>query len=53
MHSNGSFVRAGEPLIVLDPTATEADAAQALESMSVASIDRARAQALVDATRGG
>jgi hemolysin D len=50
---DGSFVRAGEPLIVLDPTLTKADAAQASESLSVASIDRARAKALVDAAQGG
>ena len=51
--SDGKSVRAGEPLIVLDPTATEADAAQARESLFVAAIDRARAQALVDASAGG
>jgi hemolysin D len=50
---DGSFVRSGQPLIVLDPTATDADAAQARESLFVASIDRARAQALVDAAQGG
>jgi hemolysin D len=45
-------VRAGQPLIVLDPTATQADAAQARESLMVAQIDRARALALVSASAG-
>jgi membrane fusion protein, hemolysin D len=49
---DGSGVRAGEPLIVLDPTASEADVAQARESLSVAAVDRARAQALVRAATG-
>jgi hemolysin D len=47
--SDGTFVKAGQPLIVLDPTATEAEAAQARESMFVAAVDRARARALVQA----
>lgn len=47
---DGQTVRAGQPLIVLDPTATEADASQARESMFVAELDRARAQALVEAS---
>ena len=51
--SDGATVRAGQPLIVLDPTATEADAAQARESLFVAAIDRARGLALVDASAGG
>lgn len=50
---DGASVRAGQPLIVLDPTSSEAEAAQARESMAVAAIDRARAQALVDASDGG
>jgi hemolysin D len=50
---DGQIVRAGEPLIVLDPTATEADAAQARESLFVAEIDRARARSLVSASTGG
>lgn len=50
---DGDQVRAGQPLIVLDATLTEADAAQARESMVVAAIDRARASALVDAANGG
>lgn len=50
--TDGTFVRAGEPLIVLDPTATEADASQARQSLVVAAIDRARARALVDAAAG-
>lgn len=49
----GEFVRAGQKLVVLDATLTEADAAQAKESRFVASIDRARALALVDAASGG
>ena len=51
--ADGASVRAGQPLIVLDPTATEADAAQARESLFVAAIDRARGLALVDASAGG
>lgn len=50
---DGDVVRAGQPLIVLDPTLTEADAAQARQSMIVGAIDRARAAALVDAANGG
>jgi hemolysin D len=49
----GEFVRAGQKLVVLDATLTKADAAQAMESQFVASIDRARALALVDASSGG
>ncbi|HEY0685289.1 MAG TPA: HlyD family type I secretion periplasmic adaptor subunit [Steroidobacter sp.] len=49
---DGQKVNAGETLIVLDPTVTQADAAQARESAFVAQIDRARAQALVDAAAG-
>jgi hemolysin D len=49
----GEFVRAGQKLVMLDATLTEADAAQAKESQFVASIDRARALALVDAASGG
>ncbi len=51
--TDGQQVRAGQPLVVLDPTLTAADAAQANESRFVASIDRARAAALVDASAGG
>jgi hemolysin D len=50
---DGTSVRAGQPLIVLDPTSSQAEAAQARESLAVASIDRARAQALVNAGNGG
>lgn len=49
---DGESVRAGQALIVLDPTASAAEAAQARESLAVAAIDRARAQALVDASTG-
>jgi hemolysin D len=49
----GASVRAGQPLIVLDPTTSEAEASQARESLSVAALDRARAQALVSAVGGG
>lgn len=49
---DGQFVKAGEPLIILDGTLTEADSAQAHESSFVAQIDRARALALVDAAAG-
>lgn len=51
--TDGQEVRAGQTLVVLDPTLTAADAAQANESKFVASIDRARATALVDASSGG
>ncbi|MET0534706.1 MAG: HlyD family type I secretion periplasmic adaptor subunit [Steroidobacter sp.] len=50
--TDGKFVKAGEPLIVLDPTFTEAEAEQARASSFVAQVDRARAQALVDAAAG-
>jgi len=50
---DGQSIRAGEPLIVLDPTATDADATQARESMFVAELDRARAKALVDSSTSG
>jgi hemolysin D len=49
---DGATVKAGQPLISLDPTSSAAEAAQARESQSVAAIDRARAQALVDAADG-
>jgi hemolysin D len=49
---DGQTVRAGEPLIALDPTLSEADAVQARESAFVAAIDRARAQTLVEAAAG-
>jgi len=49
---DGAFVKAGQPLIVLDPTFTEAEAEQARASSFVAQVDRARAQALVDAASG-
>jgi hemolysin D len=51
--TDGAQIKAGEPLMVLDPTLTDADAAQARESWRVAQIDRARAHALVDAAGGG
>jgi hemolysin D len=51
--TDGTEVRAGQPLVVLDATLTAADAAQARESMFVAAVDRARAMALVDAADGG
>ena len=40
----GQFVKAGEPLIALDPTSTNADAMQARESMYVAEVDSGRFQ---------
>jgi len=49
----GQMVRAGQPLVALDATLTDADVAQAKESQFVASIDRARASALVDSASGG
>jgi hemolysin D len=49
---DGQQVKAGEPLIVLDPTLTEAETAQARGSSFVAQVDRARALALVDAAAG-
>jgi hemolysin D len=50
---DGTSVHAGDPLIVLDPTRSEAEAVQARESLQVAAIDRARAHALVRAAAGG
>jgi hemolysin D len=49
---DGQAVRAGEPLIVLDPTLSDAEATQARDSSFVAEIDKARAQALVQAADG-
>jgi hemolysin D len=49
---DGQQVKAGEALIVLDPTLTEAETAQARGSSFVAQVDRARALALVDAAAG-
>lgn len=49
---DGQAVRAGQPLIALDPTISEADATQARESLFVAQVDRARALALVQAAAG-
>ena len=50
---DGTSVRAGQPLISLDPTISQAEVSQARESLLVAAIDRARAMALVRAAAGG
>lgn len=51
--TDGAWVHAGQPLVVLDPTASQAEATQARESLAVAAVDRARAKALVAAGNGG
>ena len=48
----GQEVKAGQPLIVLDPTATTADVEQAHQALLSAQIDVARARALVDYAAG-
>lgn len=48
----GQAVRAGQPLVDLDPTATAADVAQARQALLSADIDAARATALVDYAGG-
>lgn len=48
--TDGQSIRAGQPLIAFDPTSAEAEAEQARQSLGVAEGDRARAQALVDAS---
>uniref|UniRef100_B0SXS6 Membrane fusion protein (MFP) family protein n=1 Tax=Caulobacter sp. (strain K31) TaxID=366602 RepID=B0SXS6_CAUSK len=48
----GQSVRAGQPLVDLDPTATGADVAQARQALLSADIDAARATALVDYAGG-
>lgn len=48
----GQSVRAGQPLVDLDPTATGADVAQARQALLSAEIDAARATALVDYAGG-
>lgn len=50
--AEGQSVRAGQPLVVLDPTATTADVAQARQALLSAEIDSARAGALVDYAGG-
>jgi hemolysin D len=49
---DGQEVRAGQKLIVFDPTAAETEAEQARQSFSVAEADKSRAQALVDSASG-
>lgn len=48
----GERVRAGQPLITLDPTVTDADVEQAREALKGALVDSARARALVDYAAG-
>lgn len=49
---DGQRVRAGDPLIDLDPTVSEAEVEQAREALQVAQIDRGRAQGLLDHANG-
>lgn len=49
----GESVEAGEALIDLDPTVSEAEIEQARAALEVAEIDRARAAALLDYANGG
>jgi hemolysin D len=49
---DGQRVQAGDPLIEMDPTVSEAEVEQAREALQVAEIDRARARALLDHASG-
>jgi hemolysin D len=51
--TEGQDVKAGAPLIDLDPTVSEAEVEQARQALLTAQIDVARAQALVDHITGG
>lgn len=51
--TEGQAVKAGQPLVVLDPTTTAADVEQARQALLSAEIDVARAQALVGFAGGG
>lgn len=49
---DGAHVRAGQPLVTLDPTAADADAGQARAQLATATLDAARARALLAALDG-
>lgn len=49
---DGQQVRAGQPLIELDPTVSDADAAQASKALETAMLDAARLRAIVSALDG-
>jgi hemolysin D len=48
----GQKVTAGDPLVELDPTVSEAEVEHAKEALATAEVDRARAQSLVDHANG-
>ena len=50
---DGDSVRAGQPLIDLDPTVAGADLAEARKAVAAAAIEIARNRAIADALRGG
>lgn len=49
---DGQMVRKGQPLVTLDPTASGADAAQAMANLQMAQVDAARSQALLAGLAG-
>ncbi len=49
---DGDAVRAGQPLLELDPTLSSADLAQAEKALAAAEIDVARSRAIADALAG-
>ncbi|HWV61534.1 MAG TPA: biotin/lipoyl-binding protein, partial [Sphingopyxis sp.] len=49
---DGQTVRAGQPLVELDPTVSDADAAQARKTLETAELDAARLRAVLSALDG-
>ena len=49
---DGQTVRAGQPLVELDPTVSDADAAQARKALETAELDAARLRAVLSALDG-
>ncbi|KQZ73885.1 secretion protein HylD [Sphingopyxis sp. Root214] len=49
---NGQRVRAGQPLVELDPTVSDADTAQASKALETAMLDAARLRAILSALDG-
>ena len=49
---NGQSVRAGQPLVELDPTVSDADTAQASKALETAALDAARLRAILSALDG-
>lgn len=49
---DGQTVRAGQPLVELDPTVSDADAAQARKALETAELDAARLRAILSALDG-